>query len=418
MTERTSETTFEDGLPDENHEAPPAPEATNEAPVRDKPRRRFLRWAFGSAAALFVALGVIAWMRAKRPPEAPPITPDVPHIEGKALVFSADFKARAGIEMDVVKRAPLVPRLRVVGTVDFDPSYVAAVGTRIHGLVRKLHKLEGDTVGQDEPLAEIESAELGEAQASVAVANARRKAARINEKRERELAERGLTTAREREIATATYAEQKALLEAAAQRVAALSGTTKSPFGVYMLRAPLAGTVVERHIFAGQSVEDHLVAFRVANLDHLWVDLAVFEGNLDAIRKDDPVEITRAGDEGEPILGRVAHVGEVVDPVTRTGEVRVAVSNEKRLLRPGQSVTAAIRASGPARTMLTVPMTAITYIDGKPTVFLAEVDDRVVPTPVELGPHDGKQQGITSGLSEGQRIVSRGVFALKSELYR
>ncbi|UQA58798.1 efflux RND transporter periplasmic adaptor subunit [Polyangium aurulentum] len=390
------------------------------APGAEQARRpRWTRWAIGAgAAAVAIVVTGLALRGRGDAEDVPVIKADVPHVVGKAIVFSRAFGERAGLKLEPVRSAPLVPRLRVVGTVDFDPAHVAAVGTRIPGLVRSLHKLEGERVKKGDALAEIESAELGEAQASVAVASAHRKAAALNEKRERELAERGLTTAREHEVATATHEEQRVMLGAARQRVAAMSGSPAGPFGVYMLRAPLDGTVVERHIFAGQSVDAHVVAFRVADLDHLWVDLAVFESNLDAIRKGDPVELTRAGAEAEPIPGRVAHVGEVVDPATRTAHVRVAVSNEKRLLRPGQSVTAIIGATGPARTMLTVPMTAVTYIDGQPTVFLAEGPDRVVPTPIELGPSDGTSQGVVSGLSEGQLIVSQGVFALKSELYR
>lgn len=408
---------------DEGSEAPqttdeglPGDEPEHRAPPQER-KPRWTRWGIAAGLSALAMAGLFVWVRGGDAETDVPVTKaDVPHVEGKAIVFSKSFRDRAGITTEPVRLAPLVPRLKVVGTVDFDPAHVAAVGTRIPGLVRSLAKVEGDSVKKGDVLAEIESAELGEAQASVAVAGAHRKAASINEKRERELAERGLTTAREHEVATATHEEQRALLEAARQRVVAMSGSPGSPFGVYMLRAPLEGTVVERHIFAGQSVDAHLVAFRVANLDHLWVDLSVFESNVDAIHKDDPVEITRVG--GEPIPGRVAHVGDVVDPVTRTAQVRIAVSNKERKLRPGQSVTAIIQASGPSRTMLTVPMTAVTYIDGRPTVFLAESPERVVPTTIEIGPNDGTNQGVVAGLSEGQLVVSRGVFALKSELYR
>ena len=396
----------------------PEDEAKPRAPKQER-RPPWARWGIAAGVSTLAVVGLFAWLRGGDAETELPVTKaDVPHVEGKAIVFSKSFRDRAGIETEAVRLSPLVPRLKVVGTVGFDPAHVAAVGTRIPGLVRSLAKVEGENVKKGDVLAEIESAELGTAQAGVAVAHAHRKAASINEKRERELAERGLSTAREHEVATATHEEQRALLEAARQRVLAMSGSPGGAFGVYMLRAPLAGTVVERHIFAGQSVDAHLVAFRVANLDHLWVELAVFESNLEAIRKDDPVEIRRVGAPADPIPGRVAYVGEVVDPGTRTAEIRVAVSNTEHKLRPGQSVTAIIQASGPSRTMLTVPMTAVTYIDGRPTVFLAESPDRVVPTAIELGPDDGTNQGVLAGLSAGQLVVSRGVFALKSELYR
>jgi cobalt-zinc-cadmium efflux system membrane fusion protein len=379
-------------------------------------RRRVIAAVLG---LVVLAGGALVMRRAPSSEEAAPtVKPDVPVVEGKHIVFSPAFRDRAGLVFASVENAPLVPRLRVVGTVDFDPAHVAAVGTRIPGLVRKLSRVEGERVKKDEVLAEIESADLGEAQANLAVADAQRAAAETNERRERELAKRGLTTSRELEVAVASNQAQRALLDAARQKVVAMTGGTGAALGSVLLRSPLEGTIVERAVHAGQFVDAHLVAFRVANLDHLWVDLAVFESNLESIRKGDPVDLLRAGAPDDPLVGHVAYVGEVIDPVNRTAAVRIAVDNEHRKLRPGQSVTATIRASGPSRTMLAVPLTAITYIDGKPTVFRSEGADRVTPVRVELGPEDGKLQGVSDGLAAGDSVVTQGVFALKSELYR
>jgi cobalt-zinc-cadmium efflux system membrane fusion protein len=250
------------------------------------------------------------------------------------------------------------------------------------------------------------------------MAEAQRKAASLNAAREKDLASRKLTTAREAEVAEAQLVEQRATLTAAQQKVAALGGSTGGPFGVYLLRAPLAGTVVERRISAGQSVEDNLVAFRVADLDHLWIELAVFEKNLGALRRGDAVEVHPLADPIQTIAGNIAHVGDLLDESTRSAAVRVKVDNRERKLRPGQSVTAIIQASGPARSALLVPLAAVTFVDGKPTVFVAESEERVVPTPVELGAADRDAQEIKAGLAEGATVVSEGVFALKSELFR
>jgi cobalt-zinc-cadmium efflux system membrane fusion protein len=343
---------------------------------------------------------------------------DVPRIDGRAIVFSPAFRDRAGVKLAPVARAELTPLIKVVGTATFDPEHVAAVGTRIRGIVSKVMKVEGDPVKKGDAIAEIESAELGQAQADIAVAQAHRRAAELNATREEDLASKRLSTAREAEVARATLEEQKALLSAAQQRAAALGGATAGGFGTYVLRAPLDGSLVERHVAPGQSVENNVVAFRVANLDQLWVELAVFERDIGAVRKDDVVVISPLSDPERKIQGRVEHVGEVIDLNSRSADVRVEVDNKARGLRPGQSVSAAIRASGPARVGLSVPQSAVTYVDGKATVFVAESDTRVLPTEVELGATDGKAQEVVGGLREGQSVVAEGVFALKSELFR
>lgn len=396
-----------------NHPAAPPTAAA----VASRGRKRHVAGVVVAAVAVG-ALGTALALRGAHGEKPPAIVADVPRAEGSAIVFSPAFRERSGIKTTVARKSELVPELRVVGTVTFDPEHVAAVGTRIHGLVRKIVKIEGDAVKEGDVLAEIESAELGEAQASVAMFEAQRKASEINARRERALSERRLSTAREAEVAEASLAEQKAMLSAARQKVTALGGSGSTALGLYVLRAPLAGTVVERQVNPGQSVEAHLTAYRVANLDHLWIELSVFERNLDAIRRGDTVEIRPLADPDRVIHGAVAHVGDALDPSTRSAPVRVKIDNTARKLRPGQAVTATIRASGPTRTTLTLPTQAVTWVDGRPTVFVVAGDDRVIPTPVKLGATNGSDQEITEGLAEGTKVVSDGVFALKSELYR
>ncbi len=390
----------------------------SEASIAGGRSRRIGLALAGAAVVGAVGLGVALRSAGGAASEAPVIGPDVPRAEGAAILFSKSFRERAGVKTTALRRAPLTPVIKVSGTVTFDPQHVAAVGTRIRGLVRKLGRIEGDKVVEGEVLAEIESAELGEAQASVAMIHAHKKAAELNAAREIDLAERKLSTAREAEVAQANLDENKALLGAAHQKVAALGGATAGPFGVYLLRAPLGGTVVERHIAAGQSVEGNLVAYRVADLDHLWIELAVFENNLAAIRKDDAVEVRPLAAPEASIRGKVAHVGDEIDQTSRSATVRIKVDNTPRLLRPGQAVTAKLHASGPARSALLLPSSAVTFVDGKPTVFVEAAEDRVVPTAVELGTTNGEEQEIAGGLAEGAVVVSEGVFALKSELYR
>lgn len=144
----------------------------------------------------------------------------------------------------------------------------------------------------------------------------------------------------------------------------------------------MRGSVVERTIAAGQSVEASANAFKVADLASVWVELAVFERNIGLIRDRDRVDISPLSDPRESIQGHVAHVGEVMEPETRSAPVRVKVDNSARRLRVGQSVIASIHATGPVREALCIPITAITYLDGQPTVFVALSDTRVEPTNV------------------------------------
>ena len=99
--------------------------------------------------------------------------------------------------------------------------------------------------------------------------------------------------------------------------------------------------------------------------------------------------------------------------------VRVAVENKKRQLRPGQAVDAVIRtASAAVSEGLLVPRAAVTFVDGKPTVFIENSPNSVEAVAVVLGASNGRELQIVEGLKPGQRVVVGGTFELKSELFR
>src|SRR5690606_17246477 len=130
-------------------------------------------------------------------------SPDVPQVEGDRAVFSEAFAKRIGLEVAAVRRGPLTPVISVVGTVTLDPEHVAAVGTRLRGVVRNVRRFEGDSGKRGGALGEIDGAELGAAPAAVRRRQAGRAAASVNAQREQQLLERGLSPARESEVAQA-----------------------------------------------------------------------------------------------------------------------------------------------------------------------------------------------------------------------
>lgn len=144
----------------------------------------------------------------------------------------------------------------------------------------------------------------------------------------------------------------------------------------------------------------------------------MFERDLAAVRVGDDVDVSPLSSSGVKIPGKVAHVGEVIDPVSRSTQVRIAVDNPKVHLRPGQAVEATITSGSVEREALLVPQAAVVYVDGKPTVFVAVGDASVRATTVRLGASDGSRHEVLEGVEAGCDVASVGVFTLKSELYR
>jgi membrane fusion protein, heavy metal efflux system len=406
------------------HESIPPAVANRADNQQLSPPSRAKQRALLALILLGATLGVGSWVIANpKVANRPPPVADAPHVNGRHIEFSERFAKRIGLKTDQVRQSDLIPTIVVVGTVTFDPQHVARVGTRLRGLVRNVKHIEGDTVKSGQLLAELDSPELGEAQASVTMLKAQAEAARRNADRERDLAEHRLTTLKESEDANANKDTVRALLAAAEQKVGALAGVNRNIagrfIGVHELVTPLTGTIVERHISKGQLVQADHTAFVVADLDYLWVELAVFERSLSQIHDGDAVELKPMGYKGQPIEGHVAHISSVLDEETRSATIRVEVENKRRRLRPGQAVDAVIHAAGAAvHGGLAAPIAAVTYVDGKPTVFISEAPTSVVAAEVVLGVSSGAEQEIVSGLVAGQNVVVAGTFELKSELFR
>ncbi len=378
------------------------------------------------AVGLLGAAAGVAFFLQKRgaaTPEAPTLsaagTADVPRVQGNRITFSERFAARAQVQLAEVKSERLEPKISLVGTVDFDAEHVAAIGTRLRGLVSRVDKFEGDRVKAGDALALVQSAELGEAQAAVSMLQAEQEAAETNARREASLAEGKLTTEREVELATVDARKAALKLTAAKQKVAALGGSTSadSTLGSRPVRSPIAGTVVERRVAPGQFVDGDLVAFKVADLDHLWIELDVFERNLAHVRVGDRAELHPLTGGGS-MQGTVAKLASKIDPETHSARVRIEVSNKDRKLRVGQAVKATLHSSGTAEARPVVPTSSITFVDGKPTVFVSVGPGQVTVVKVEPGASDGARTEILAGVKAGDHVVTSGVFALKSELFR
>lgn len=330
--------------------------------LRPRRSRAWVPRAAWGAAGVLLAVAVFA-----RPRAAPADSShsDGLRVEGRTLSYSEGFAARAGIRTTEVQEAAFSPVVSAAGKATFDPSEVAAVGANALGTVRRVLKYEGESVKRGDVLAEIGS-----------VGWARIEAATLLRTRQ----------APSREL------------------------------GISRVRSPLEGTVVERRIVTGESVKGERVVFVVANLDWLSLDFALDRPQARALTVGDRVELVSVSPPGEPILGRVAVVGDPGGAESATVLVRVGIDNRARGLHPGQAVTAKIFASGGVRALV-IPNRALAWIAGSPAVFVYSGRNSVSAAAVTLGGCNGEQTAVTVGLVPGQRVVSDGVGTLKDESF-
>ena len=400
-----------------SHSSPPS---SRESVGPSSPATSKTWWIGGGAlVAISVAFAIVS--ATAKPEEAALVSKELPRLEDNAVYLPQKYQESAGVKVGVVKESNVTPNIRVIGNVDFDPTQLAAIGTRVPGLVRSVLKHEGDPVKRGDVLAEIESPDLAGVQADIMALVAERDASKINADREASLAERGLSTARESELAATNLKQAEAQLAAASQRARVLGGSNnpqKGGMGAYQLIAPLDGTVVEHKLHTGQAVGANELAFRVANVAKLWVALEVLSQNADKVALNDEVHLSPVANPNKILIGKIARIGEIVDSSTGTVELRLEVDNADHSLRAGEAVTATIATKASEGKAIMLQESAVCTIDGKATVFVSVGNERFLPRTITIGFKDAGTVAVTSGIKAGEKIITEGAFVLKGELFR
>lgn len=393
-----------------------------DSPIRGRPTKAVV---LGALALLVTgsafARQQLATPEASHPPSPPhEVQRDVPRVTSGTIRYSPEYAARIGLTTEVAQDRSIAPVTEVTGEVDLSPAHVAAVGARIFGRVTSVLVTPGDAVHEGQALARLESADLGRAQARLLSARAQETFAESDHHRKHLLVDEGLAAHRSIEVAQNQLTAAEAERRAAEQTVRAMGGSSRSSarLGRFVLRSPIDGDVIDVSVSRGQAIEPSHTAFRIADLDHLWLELAVFESDLDNVAVGDDVVVRPSGDASTRVQGVVEHVGAVIDPSTRAATVRISIDDPSRQLRVGQAVAAQIVSRGSAVTGLSVPHGAVVLVDGRPTVFVVPADGEAVPRAVTLGVRGTDHVQIVEGLGAGERVAVGGVFALKSELFR
>ncbi|MHC4168966.1 MAG: efflux RND transporter periplasmic adaptor subunit, partial [Planctomycetota bacterium] len=206
--------------------------------------------------------------------------------------------------------------------------------------------------------------------------------------------------------------------ECAAERAvhaAAEPSTEDEKLAWYPLRAPFDSTVIEKHITLGEKMTDGCIAYTVADLSTIWVDISVFQNDLHRIKPGQQVTIS-VGATNEKVTGKISYLGPIVGEKTRTAPARVVLDNAFGTLRPGTFITADVLVDK-VTAKVAVSKDVVQDIDDHPTVFVW-TGHAFEPRTVSFGRVNGTVVEIISGLEPGEQIVTRNGFRLKAELQK
>jgi membrane fusion protein, heavy metal efflux system len=200
--------------------------------------------------------------------------------------------------------------------------------------------------------------------------------------------------------------------------VAALPDEPETALRRQEVRAPISGRVVDRKVDLGAAVgRDNLETelFTVADLDRVWVELAVGPSNLPIVAEGQTVSIVAHG-LATRAVGKIVFISPIVERETHAARVVAEIANPDGNWRPGSLVQAAVAIEDrPAA--LAVPASAVQTI-GKARVLFVRTQDGFERRPVTLGDGDDRLFEVLLGVRAGETIAVSNTFVLKAEFLK
>jgi RND family efflux transporter MFP subunit len=314
-----------------------------------------------------------------------------------------------GREVSRVTRADVSSVVKATGVVKPVVGAEVRVGSRISGVLERLHVREGDEVARGQLLAELDDRELrarrDQAAAAVGVADVELHYAQALLRRQRELAEARLLSP-----AALDVAEQSAALaerRLAQSRAALVDASTQ--LGFARVVAPISGVVASVTVQEGETVAASFAAptfLTLLDLGRLEVRAFVDEMDIGRIRAGQAATFTVDTYGDEQFAGRVGTVypqAEIRDNVVTYVCVVGFEPQAKRALRPEMTATVRIAIDTRAA-VLTLPLRAVRRDEGGAFAW-REVGGKLVRRPLTLGAKDETRWEIVQGLSEGDEVV-------------
>jgi len=320
--------------------------------------------------------------------------------------------------------------IALTGEVRFDERRVGHVSSQVEGVIKTVSVALGDKVTRGQPLLEIESVAVGEAQAAYQEAEGLLELARRNFERASGLRKERISSEKE-------FLQARQELDAAQIRAGSALGkltrlgtgpaetqarTGGIAAGRVVLRAPIDGAVLVMHAVPGEVAKTEESLITVGDNATVWVWADLYERDIASVKRGQAAQqlgasVAVKAYPGQEFAGTVDLLSPAMDESSRTVKVRVEVDNRDGRLLSGMFASVRIFLPGSDET-LAVPRDAVLEDEGRSFVFVHYKDEYYVRRPIVAGRTWADWVEIESGLEPAQTVVTDGAFLMKSDVLR
>jgi cobalt-zinc-cadmium efflux system membrane fusion protein len=345
-----------------------------------------------------------------------PNAPNCATDEAVIQLSSSQAAERAGLTVAPVSESRSAEHIEAVGEVEFDPTASTAVTSLVGGTLVQWLVNVGDAVKAGQTLAYLESLEGATLRAEYVEARAQLEFARTEFERQQRLFNNDLTSQREFQDAQTAHSRSAAVFERASSALRAIGADSDGGGALIPIRSRQRGVLAEQRVALGQVLEAGTSIGLIAEPGKLWVEALVKENDLSLIHAGHHATLSLDGGARGRTMGDVIWISAAVDPVTRMGRVRIRPRPNGTPLYAHQFVEVAIETDQAENSIL-IAREAVQWEGCCNVVFVSETKDRFRPRKVQVQYATGDQYAVV-GLHEGEDVVTRGSYLLKTELMK
>ena len=179
------------------------------------------------------------------------------------------------------------------------------------------------------------------------------------------------------------------------------------------LRSPINGVVTARNYDVGDMYAMSMPIFTVEQIVPVKLLVGISETDYSKVKKGDSVEVTADAIPGKTFYGKINRIYPTVDPTTRTFTAEVKIDNNYKTLRPGMFVRATVNFG--TNNNVVIPDVAVVKQQGSGErfVYVLNEDNTVSYTKVTLGRRMGAEYEVLEGIADGAKVVIGGQIRLK-----
>jgi cobalt-zinc-cadmium efflux system membrane fusion protein len=333
---------------------------------------------------------------------------DVLRHEGAQVVIPSNSRLRQSLVIQgATERAIQIP-FDLPASIEADPARLVKVLPPIAGRIVSLDKRLGESVKAGDVLFQLESSDVSQAVSDAQKAKSAMNLAQHALDRQTELGASEIAAKRDVEQAQNDLEQASSEFSRANARLVQLGAIGRGSMNGRFLtvRSPIAGRVVDLNAASGAYWNDATAAvMTVADLSSVFVTANADEGDLAGVFVGQEVNVTLNAYPGDPLVGKVRYVGEMLDPDTRRVKVRLVFDNHDGRLKPGMFARATFL--GKSHRSMVVPLSAVVQSGFDSRLFVEVQPWRFEARVVQLGSKVGDEVVVAKGLNSGDRVVVR-----------